>query len=154
MIPASLLVRGPETFSHDSLDDGSAAGVLAVDDQPAFLGAVSELVGATRGMVVVAEARSGERAVELAEQLKPDLVLMDVRMPGIGGAAAAREIKESSPSTIVALISATPPEDLAPETATARADALIWKSDLRPRMLEEIWQRYRPRRANETLTEG
>jgi DNA-binding NarL/FixJ family response regulator len=148
------LASGPETFSHGGIEDGPAAGVLAVDDRPAFLGAVRDLVGATNGMEVVAEACSGESAVELAAKLKPDLVLMDVRMPGIGGAAAAREIKKSSPSTIVALISATPPEDLAPETTTARADALIWKSDLRPRTLEEIWRRYRPRRATGTLTEG
>ena len=67
--------------------------VLAVDDQPVFLRAVRELINATAGMFVAGEAGRGEEAVELAEGLRPDLVLMDVYMPGLGGVEAAREIK-------------------------------------------------------------
>jgi DNA-binding NarL/FixJ family response regulator len=120
------------------------ASVLAVDDQPVFLRAVRKLINATAGMFVVGEAARGEEAVELVETLRPDLVLMDVCMPGLGGLEAAREIKAAHPSTIVALLSTTHPEELSCQAGSCPADALIWKSDLRPRVLEEIWQRHRP----------
>jgi two-component system invasion response regulator UvrY len=125
--------------------DPNLTSVIAVDDRPVFLSVVRDLVGATPGMVVVGEAEGGEQAVALVDALKPDLVLMDVRMPGIGGLQAARKIKAAHPSTIVALISATHPEELSSEAEDCCADALIWKSDLRPRLLEEIWRRHRPR---------
>ena len=118
--------------------------VLAVDDQPIFLRAVRELINSTAGMFVVGEAGCGEEAVELAESLRPDLVLMDVYMPGLGGVEAAREIKAAHASTVVALLSTTHPDELSCQGASCPADALIWKSDLRPSVLEEIWQRYRP----------
>jgi two-component system, NarL family, invasion response regulator UvrY len=118
--------------------------VLAVDDQPVFLRAVRELINATAGMFVVGEARRGEEAVERVENLRPDLVLMDVYMPGLGGVQAAREIKAAHPSTVIALLSTTHPDELSCQGVTCPADALIWKSDLRPSVLEEIWQRYRP----------
>ncbi len=118
--------------------------VLSVDDQPIFLRAVRELINATAGMFVIGEGGRGEEAVELVESLRPDLVLMDVCMPGLGGVEAAREIKAAHPSTVVALLSTTHPDELSCQAGSCPADALIWKSDLRPRVLEEIWQRYRP----------
>jgi DNA-binding NarL/FixJ family response regulator len=121
--------------------------VLAVDDQPVFLRAVRELINATAGMFVVGEAGRGEEAVELAESLRPHLVLMDVCMPGLGGIEAARAIKAAHPSTVVALLSTTHPDELSCQGGSCPADALIWKSDLRPSVLEEIWQRYCPRPA-------
>jgi DNA-binding NarL/FixJ family response regulator len=125
------------------IQDGGLARVVAVDDQPAFRTAVRELVEATKGMVVVGEADSGERAVELLEELGPDLVLMDVSMPGIGGIGAAWVIKTISPETVVVLLSAVPPEELPVEADTCPADALVWKSDLRPGLLEQLWERFR-----------
>ena len=126
-----------------STHDGDLACVLAVDDQPAFRSAVRELVKATNGMVVVGEAESGERAVELLEDLSPDLVLMDVSMPGIGGIGAAWVIKTISPETVVVLLSAVPPDELPDEAGACPADALVWKSDLRPGRLEQLWKRLR-----------
>jgi two-component system invasion response regulator UvrY len=121
--------------------------VLAVDDQPVFLRAVRELINATAGMFVVGEAGGGEEAVALVESLRPDLVLMDVYMPGLGGVQAAGEIKAAHPSTVVALLSTTHPDELSCQAGSCPADALLWKSDLRPSVLEEIWQRYRPQPA-------
>ena len=94
-------------------------------------------------MVVVGEAESGERAVELLAELRPDLVLMDVSMPGIGGVGAAWVIKTISPETVVVLVSAAPPEELSREAGAAPAEALVWKSELRPGLLEQLWERYR-----------
>lgn len=118
--------------------------MLAVDDQAAFRDVVRDLVRATGAMVLVGEADSGERALELVEQLRPDLVLMDVRMPGIGGVHAARAIKSSHPSTVVVLVSTARPEELPAEAGECLADARVWKGDLRPSLLMQLWQRHRP----------
>jgi two-component system, NarL family, invasion response regulator UvrY len=69
-----------------------AVGVLAVDDDPRFLEVAREVICATPGFETVGVAATGEAAVSLAWMLRPQLVLMDVRMPGIGGIEAARRI--------------------------------------------------------------
>jgi two-component system, NarL family, invasion response regulator UvrY len=120
------------------------ASVIAVDDHPEFLEVLCKVVGATPGMALVGEAMCGEEAVRLVEELRPDLVVMDVRMPGIGGVGATRRIKTAHPSTIVALVTSCSPEDLLAEDKDSEADVLICKQDLRPRLLEEIWRQRLP----------
>ena len=119
------------------------ASVIAVDDHREFLDVVRTVVGATPGMAIVGEAACGEDAVRLVEQLRPDLVVMDVRMPGIGGVGATRRIKAAHPSTVVALVTSCSPDDLEPEGARSAADALICKQELCPGLLQEIWRRHR-----------
>jgi DNA-binding NarL/FixJ family response regulator len=122
---------------------GPPAGVLAVDDDRRFLALLRDVVGATAHLELVAEADCGERAVELARELAPDIVLMDVRMPGLGGIGAARLIKSVRPSTLVVLVSTTHPDELQREAAGPLADATIWKGELTPRVLDETWLRHR-----------
>ncbi len=121
----------------------AAACVLAVDDQAHFRNALRDLVGATKALELVGEAESGEAAVELVRKLEPDLVVMDVRMPGLGGIDATQAIKEIRPETVVVLASTTHPDELAREADHSRADEIVWKGDLRPRLLDEIWARQR-----------
>ncbi len=66
--------------------------VLVVDDQTLIRSAIRDLVDHAEGLTVVGEAGDGRRAVELARSLRPDVVLMDIRMPGTDGIAATREI--------------------------------------------------------------
>jgi DNA-binding NarL/FixJ family response regulator len=66
--------------------------VLTVDDQEPFRRAMSAVVGETDGFVVVGSASSGEEALALAADLRPDLVLMDVHLPGIDGIEATRRL--------------------------------------------------------------
>jgi pilus assembly protein CpaE len=117
----------------------AAPRVLAVDDQTAFLAVMRMVVTAVPGFEVVAEAGSGEQAVAAASEMRPDIVLMDVDMPGVGGIEAARRIKDLRPETFVILVSATHPDDL-PADAATRADEVIWKPDLRPALLNRLWQ--------------
>jgi two-component system invasion response regulator UvrY len=70
---------------------------------------------------------------------------MDVRMPGIGGIEAAERIKAHRPSTVVVLISTTHPDELPLHGADTFVDAVVWKSRLRPRLLDEIWLQWRKR---------
>jgi DNA-binding NarL/FixJ family response regulator len=123
-------------------DARSVGSVLTVDDQAFFRGALRELVTSTHTLVFAGEAESGERAVEMVRQLQPDLVLIDVRMPGLGGIAAARSIKAVRSATVVVLVSTAQRHELAPEVEECCADEIVWKSDLRPELLDDIWRRH------------
>ena len=117
--------------------------VLAVDDHALFLAVLREVIGATAELEEVGVARSGEGAIEAARELEPDMVLMDVWMPGLGGIAAARQIKACRPSTLMVLISTARPDEVPLEVEDMFADAVICKSELDPRLLDDIWLRYR-----------
>jgi two-component system invasion response regulator UvrY len=134
----SAQARSPVTDSPRA-----RARVLAVDDDSRFLALLSSVLDATGLLQAAGEADSGEHAVEAASKLRPDMILMDVRMPGLGGIEAARRIKAARPSTLVVLISTTRPDELPLETQDSFVDAVVWKSELEPRLLDEIWVRYR-----------
>jgi DNA-binding NarL/FixJ family response regulator len=118
--------------------------VLAVDDQRSFRSVLRRVVDATATLAPIGEAESGEDAVALVEELEPDVVLMDVRMPGMGGIEAARRIKELRPETVVLLVSTTPAEHLAAAIDDSGADAFVSKGELRPHLLDELWRRRAP----------
>jgi DNA-binding NarL/FixJ family response regulator len=71
--------------------------VLIADDHPLFRDGMRGLLGSLPDMEVVGEASSGEQAMELARELQPDVILMDIKMPGINGIEATREILHTSP---------------------------------------------------------
>jgi DNA-binding NarL/FixJ family response regulator len=117
--------------------------VLAVDDQPHFRCTLKSVVEATAELALADVAESGEAAVALVRELEPDMVVMDVRMPGVGGIAATNEIKRLRPETLVLLVSTTHPDELSRDAQECRADEVVWKGDLRPRLLDELWERHR-----------
>lgn len=79
--------------------------VLVVDDHVAFRSAARSALDAGHRFVVVGEAESGEEAVALAMKLHPELVVMDVLLPGIDGLEATRRILTNDPGTVVVLVS-------------------------------------------------
>lgn len=80
--------------------------VLIADDEPALRGAIAELLAHEDGLVLVGEAGDADQAIELAVARRPDVALVDVRMPAGGGPRAAREIMRVSPHTRVIALSA------------------------------------------------
>jgi CheY-like chemotaxis protein len=84
---------------------GLRPAVLLVDDVTAERGLLAELLG-TEELTVVGQASDGLQGVELARALKPDVVLMDLRMPRLGGFEATRIIKEELPLTQVIILTA------------------------------------------------
>jgi two-component system invasion response regulator UvrY len=72
--------------------------VLIADDHPLTRDGIRAALSDDSGIDVVAEATNGEEAVKLAGDVHPDVILMDVRMPGLGGIAATREITRTVPA--------------------------------------------------------
>jgi two-component system, NarL family, invasion response regulator UvrY len=115
--------------------------VLIVDDQAPFRRAAAAVIAATPGFEVVGEAESAEQAVELAASLDPELVVMDIKMPGIGGVEATRRITAAQPETVVMLVSTYQSEDLPDEASACGAAAYVHKEDFSPEVLEDLWHR-------------
>jgi len=114
--------------------------VLIVDDQAPFRAAARMVVQATDGFEVVGESETGEDSVEKAGELDPDLVLMDVNLPGINGLDATRKILEDSANRVVVLLLSTyEEEEYAPRAAECGAAAYIPKSVFGPDRLEAAW---------------
>ena len=114
--------------------------VLIVDDQEPFRQAARAVVELTDGFEVAGEAETGEEAVDLARELEPDLVLMDVNLPGIDGLEATRRILNGSAGRVVVLMVSTyEADEYAPRAAEAGAAAYIPKSEFEPDRLSEAW---------------
>jgi DNA-binding NarL/FixJ family response regulator len=118
--------------------------VLAVDDQEVFRRVARGLIAATPGFEQVGEAASGEEALELVAELHPDLVLIDVRMPGMDGIETARRLAKVDDRAVVVLTSIEALPDLTPAVTSGKAEAYIRKQDLTTSTLREVWKAHRP----------
>ena len=112
--------------------------VLVVDDQESFRHALRELVLATEGFALVGDALSGEQALDAVDQLAPQMVIMDKRMPGIGGVEATRLLVSRHPELVVLLVSLEEPEPRI--THSCGAAAFINKRDLSTSVLRQVWR--------------
>jgi DNA-binding NarL/FixJ family response regulator len=115
--------------------------VLTVDDQAVFRRAVGDLIAATPGFEEVGQAASGAEALEMAAALRPDLVLLDVRMDDMDGIETAQRLLDSECDAVVVLISLNEAPDAASAVAGGVA-AHVRKQDLSTRTLREVWAAY------------
>jgi DNA-binding NarL/FixJ family response regulator len=113
---------------------------LTVDDHAIFREVLRNLVAAAPGFVLVGEACSGEEAVQAVDRLGPQLVLMDVAMPGMDGILAARMILIRHPGLLLVLISVNDPALHRGATELGSGVALARKQDLRPGSLTQFWE--------------
>ena len=113
--------------------------VLIVDDQEPFRLAARMVVDVTDGFEIVGEAETGESSVEMAKELQPDLVLMDVNLPGIDGLEATRQILAANGPPVVLLLSTYEEAEYAPRAAECGASAYIPKAVFGPDRLEAAW---------------
>lgn len=109
--------------------------VLIVDDHPSFR-ATARLLLEVEGYDVIGEAEDGETGISAARELRPDLVLLDVNLPGIDGFVVARELSgvsagaEPGTGPAVILTSSRDPSDYGTLVSTSGARGFIPKADL------------------------
>src|SRR4051794_12971724 len=115
--------------------------VLIVDDQLPFRAVARTVIGMTTGFEVTGEAETAEDAIAAVEKLPPDLVLMDINLPGINGIEATRRIRASHPNVAVILLSTYSEADLPADAREAGALAYVHKEDFGPALVRELWER-------------
>jgi len=113
--------------------------VLIVDDQEPFRSAARLVVGLVDGFEVAAEAATGEEAVVLAGELMPDLILMDINLPGIDGLEATRQVLSTLPDAKVIVMSTYEAGEYEQRALDAGAVAFISKSEFDPDSLTGHW---------------
>ncbi|GMQ86218.1 MAG: hypothetical protein BMS9Abin07_1791 [Acidimicrobiia bacterium] len=134
---ACTLVAAPSIADDEGIVNN--VRVLIVDDQEPFRSAARMVVEMADGFEVVGEAESGEEGVDLAAELGPDLVLMDVYLPGIDGLEATRQITGAVNSPRVLVMSTHESEEFAEAALAAGAIAFVPKSQFGMDELEAAW---------------
>ncbi len=113
--------------------------VLVVDDQAVFRRVMSAVVDETEGFVLVGCAASGEESIATAGVLRPDLVLMDVNLPGIDGMEATRRLRTGTTTAAVVLLSTYDEDDWGGQAQQCGAIAYVRKSTFGPDRLTAVW---------------
>jgi len=115
-------------------------GVLVVDDQLVFRQVAHEVIDATEEFEMLGEAASGPHALLAAADLHPDLVLLDVRMPGMDGIETAARLRDEQPGSVVVLITVEEAPNLPAGLASCGAAELVRKQDFGPALLRRVWK--------------
>jgi len=114
--------------------------VLIVDDLARVRDGLRTILELAQGMEVVGEAANGLQAVRLAEQLHPDVVLMDLEMPVLDGFEATWQIKRHQPAGAVVVLTIHSSDDARERAARAGADAFVEKGTAVESLIETIRQ--------------
>jgi DNA-binding NarL/FixJ family response regulator len=114
-----------------------AIRVLVVDDHPLFRQGVAHSLAATNDFTVVGEAGSGEEALQLARELLPDIVLLDISMPGWSGFVTAEKIATACPASAIVMLTVSEDQDKLLAAFKAGARAYVLKG-VSPRKLADV----------------
>jgi len=112
--------------------------ILIADDHEIVRRGLVSLLSSRPGLVLCGEARTGREAVVLAEQHRPDIVIMDIRMPELNGLEATRKIRKMLPKTEVLVLSLHYSDRLVQEIVDAGARAYVLKSDASSELLTAV----------------
>lgn len=118
--------------------DSERIRILIADDHPLFRDGMHGLLDSVPETHVVGEASSGEEAIALAEKLQPDVILMDIKMPGINGLQAMREILDTSPHIRILIVSMLEDDDSVFAAMRAGARGYVPKGANQAEMLRAI----------------
>ena len=103
--------------------------VVLADDHQAFRKALRSMLEHDPGIAIVGEAGDGNELLDLVRSLQPDVVVTDIRMPGVGGIAALRQLVADHPGVKVIVVSVTSESQFATEMLSAGASAYVTKAD-------------------------
>jgi PAS domain S-box-containing protein len=118
----------PESSGHAGSEDSGRLRVLLADDHEIVREGLASLLGEESDVEVIGGASNGREAVDLADRLKPDVVIMDVSMPLMSGDEATRQIKQNRPNTRVVALSMSMDADAAERMHAAGAEAYVLKT--------------------------
>src|SRR5580700_1259690 len=116
----------------------SSVRVLVVEDFEPFRRFVCSRVGDTSELQVICEVSDGLEAVQKAEELHPDLILLDIGLPSLNGIEAARRIRKLSPESKILFVSQETSADAVREALRLGAHGYIVKTDARRELLEGV----------------
>lgn len=126
-------------FTPDAHEKGlELIKVLVVDDHDLVRMGITRMLSDVSGMSIVGEANSGEAAITQARELKPDVVLMDVRMPGIGGLEATRKLLQHDRSIRVIAVTVCDEEPFPTRLMQAGASGYVTKGAALDEMVTAI----------------
>ncbi len=114
--------------------------MLVVDDSAEARAAIGKVVAHTPGFELVGSVASGEEALDAVSRLDPELVLLDVRMPGVSGPETSSLIRAGGVRSVVVLVSALRRPELPDSVDECGAAATLHKCELSPRRLAAFWQ--------------
>jgi DNA-binding NarL/FixJ family response regulator len=118
--------------------------ILIADDHEVVRRGLTTLLSSPPGWTVCAEASRGREAVALAAQHRPDIVVMDIVMPGLNGLEATRKIRKMLPKTEVVILSLHYSDQLVREVVDTGARAYVLKSDASRDLLSAVeWRVFR-----------
>ncbi|MBI4333898.1 MAG: response regulator transcription factor [Chloroflexi bacterium] len=119
-------------------EDRPVRRVMVVDDHPVVRDGIRAMLAGQPGIEVVGSAGSGEEAIEKAGELKPDVILMDIRIPGMSGIEATRRIKEQFPQVAVIVLTMYDSETYVVEALRAGAAGYLVKDSSRELLCSAI----------------
>jgi DNA-binding NarL/FixJ family response regulator len=123
------------------MEEADAAGtirVLLADDDAPFLEALSPLIERQPALAVVGTALDGLAAIELADELSPDAVVIDLHMPRLDGVSAVARLRRDHPSMCVIALTGDEHPALHQEVAEAGADAVLMKAEFVDVLMERL----------------
>ena len=118
---------------------------ILVDDNPKFLDAASRFLTSDPNIEIIATSLSGEDAIDLVGELCPDLVLMDIAMPGMSGLEATRKIKDLPEPPSVIILTLHDNDEYRNASLAVRADDFVAKSDFGNELLTKIYELFEER---------
>jgi DNA-binding NarL/FixJ family response regulator len=121
-------------------EDTKPARLIIADDHALLRSGIRSMLAGEPDLEVVGEAADGQEALELCRRLKPDLVLMDVRMPKMDGLAATRAIKEELPNVSVVMVTMQDDPDYLFEAVIAGAAGYVLKGATPDQLTEAVRQ--------------
>jgi len=125
----STVTSQSELQRPTTVSNVKAVRILAADDHDILRRGLKQLLTSRPGWEVCGEAKTGREAVALAEQLKPDIVVMDVSMPDLNGLEAARRIHKALPRTGIIMLTLHFSDQLVKDIVESGARAYVMKSD-------------------------
>ncbi|NJK86478.1 MAG: response regulator transcription factor [Bacteroidales bacterium] len=128
----------PENLLFMSVDDNTFIKILVVDDHQMFIDGLKTLLGKEKNLKVVAEALSGEKALEILDQLPVDLVITDINMPNMSGIELTKHLKQNYPEIKVLVLTMYNDREIIHEIVMTEAEGYILKNSGKSELINAI----------------